>query len=177
VAKMPFDDYTSSPENMFFWSYKFHDTVNHQINEANKDVSGFIPHASPSFAGVASLYSYNASNPNFFGRALWRTIHSVATTYVPSMRDHFSAFMNALARYFPFNDIDVVSLINEMPFEKYLSNRDDLLFWTYKFHDAINKRLNVLQKTGKISPDYNAIKKEYVSILTGDKNCESCKRK
>lgn len=52
LKKLPPDDYLSSRDDLFFWTYIFHDTVNSQIN-AKKEQA---PKISPPFLKVKAQY-------------------------------------------------------------------------------------------------------------------------
>jgi hypothetical protein len=71
-----------------------------------------------------------------------------------------------------------LSNFDKFPIDAALNNRDDLFFWTYSFHDMVNKQINEANKnkpgyTPKISPPYNEVKKMYMDALTGE-GCKEC---
>jgi excinuclease UvrABC ATPase subunit len=117
---------------------------------------------------------------DFFGPSAWRTIHSAAATYDPSKRSSFKAFIENYFANLPCKVCSGHALKNlkDYPIDQSLGSAEELFFWTYSFHDMVNKQINKANKnvsgyTPKVSPDYITIKKMYFDALTGD-GCKDC---
>ncbi|MNK83908.1 Erv1 / Alr family protein [compost metagenome] len=82
----------------------------------------------------------------------WYTIHLTAKhAQSASQKAAFIDLMKTLSLFYRCAKCrkHMTAYINENPIEVYLNNEDGLFFWSWKFHNAVNKRL------GKPEIDYN----------------------
>lgn len=122
------------------------------------------------------------SNRDFFGPSAWCTLHSFAATYEPSRREDFKMFITSFVRLLPCEKCrkHAIKNLEDFPVEQALDSRDKLFFWTYAFHDFVNKQINADNKKNgrnipeKISPPFPDVQKMYYDSLTGP-GCEECK--
>jgi hypothetical protein len=118
---------------------------------------------------------------SLYGPALWRLLHSYATTYHPRQKNTFIMLMKNSIELMPCGQckVEAVKELNNLIKSDALENNLKLFKWMYDYHDRINKYVNESfpYATPKISPPYENIKKMYFEslgirqdIAYGDKN-------
>lgn len=118
------------------------------------------------------------SGKDFWGPAVWQTIHSFAAAYKPSPST-FKAFKDmiwAFTELLPcdFCRANLVKKLNAHPPDPYLNSNDDLFLWTYLIHDMVNVHISKYHpETPKNSPCYDDVKSLYFNAL--GKECSDCK--
>ena len=111
---------------------------------------------------------------HFWGPAIWKTIHSMAMTYEPKHRESFKMFIYSLTELLPCNECreNWKKNLNLYPIDDYLKTSDNLFFWTYLQHNAVNKEINLkMGRQSKFSPLYKDVKHHYYTMLKGCQNC------
>ena len=105
---------------------------------------------------------------DFWGKSVWMTIHSQSVTYTPDKAEAFKSFISSLTKLLPCKDCQkhLKENLQKYPIDYYLDNNDNLFFWTYLLHDAVNKSV------GKKSPKFDIVKKQYYDAL--QEECANC---
>lgn len=108
---------------------------------------------------------------DFWGPALWRTIHSAAAAYDPTQKKDFISFAEGQLRLIPCEDCREhwQKVLDTIPVRDYIENNHSLFLWSYLAHDMVNKSI------GKSSPPYENVKIEHFNAL-GEK-CSSCENR
>lgn len=114
---------------------------------------------------------------DFWGGPCWRMIHSFAATYQPHKERAFRTFMKCLTELLPCEvcSAHLKQNLLTFPMDTYLTNNEQLFFWTYTLHDLVNKFHNQHSpnEIPKISPPYDQEKSKYFKALS--QACDSCK--
>jgi len=112
----------------------------------------------------------------FWGPHYWTVIHSIAASYRPEKATAFMNFIHSLTFLLPCDQCreNLKANLAKYPPEPYLRNNNDLFFWTYLLHDAVNQEHNREKPTEpkKYSPPFENVKKFYYSALGED--CKAC---
>ena len=125
---------------------------------------------------------------DFWGPAVWKSLHIFAASYKPSAAASFKKFVEALPDLLPCPSCGVHLRKNlaEHPPDRYMRNNHELFFWTYVIHDRVNARCNAESEaesneatTGrelvvkkKQSPSFDDVKRYYFSGL--GEECKVC---
>jgi hypothetical protein len=133
----------NEPEGLFKWSWEFHNAVNKRLGKNIID-----------YQSAKRL----DSDINKIGPGIWYLIHMKAALVedIPS-KVSFIIFIEELSVYVP-NMNNLANFINKHPIDK------DVLYWSWKLHDYINRIL------GKKSVDYELVKKAFY----GSEVCVNC---
>ena len=109
------------------------------------------------------------SGKQFWGPAMWRTIHSLAIAYTPSQADQFRKFIGTLPALLPCEQcrIHLKQNLKILKVDDYLTSNHNLFLWSYLLHDMVNKQL------GTISPPYESTKLFYIKSMGPE--CKACK--
>lgn len=117
---------------------------------------------------------------DFFGPSEWHSIHCAAMMYDPSRRESFKVMIESRFENLACRKCSAHALKNLKiaPIDPYLSSYKDVFFWSYMFHDLVNKQINEENKddvtyTKKVSPPYEQVWKLYYDALRGEK-CKDC---
>lgn len=162
LASGPLAASLGSVASPLIWSFSLHNEVNRSLGKPIIPISDLLP-----------IYlSKGKVRPELVNRLwsseIWRALHSVAAAYSPDRADAFADFIIGLTHFIPCITCvgPIPKFFEQVPFRIYLSNKEDLFFWTYVFHDLVTRR------DGKSTvPSFAAMKKEY-AILEGE--CRSC---
>lgn len=109
----------------------------------------------------------------FSGPPLWRTLHIICAAYQPGYASDVKTFVVTLSRLLECQCKDCANHFKrnliEYPIDSYLSNNEDLFFWSYLLHDIVNIHYNKTHpgEPPKISPPYEDCKKEYFDGVGG----------
>ena len=105
---------------------------------------------------------------DYWGPAVWRTIHSFAAAYTPDKKQYVKPFLKSTGALLPCEDCSehMPENMKILNVDDYLDDNHSLFLWSYMFHDLVNKQI------GKTSPSYETVKVEYFNSL-GEK-CASC---
>lgn len=106
---------------------------------------------------------------SFWGSSMWKAIHSAAVAYKPSMRNSFKRYIELHGEIIPCESCrkHFKENLKILPIDQYLETNEQAFYWTYLFHDIVNRRL------GKKSPPYTDIKRIYFKGVGIE--CLSCK--
>lgn len=140
---------TKSQEDAFAWSVELHNTVNTQLNKPTISLA----QAKRMYTGPKARCQWNGD--------MWRFIHSVAAAYTINNADAFRDMMKAVMDLVPCS-AEFRDLVRRVPPDVYLSNNEDLFFWTYI--------LRSYSRSSRIT--YDGLKREY-SVLK--KECKACR--
>lgn len=112
------------------------------------------------------------TDPNYWGPALWTTLHTMSFNYPEQPTEEEKAqyrdFFHALKYVLPCGECRrhyANGIEKTYPLEPALKNRDTLSRWLVDFHNVVNKRLN------KPIVPYDSVKEKYESM---SKKCTSC---
>jgi len=108
-------------------------------------------------------------NKQFWGPAIWKTIHSLAVAYTPDQKEQYKAYIYNLVHLLPCRMCrnHLKENLKRLPIDSYLTDNNRLFLWTYFLHDIVNKQL------GKTSPTFEDIKRIYYNNM--NIQCASCK--
>jgi hypothetical protein len=121
-----------------------------------------------SVAGGESCSIEKAENM-FWGPCFWKTIHTIAAAYNPSKKNSFLLFINSLPDLLPCKKCSehMRQNLRVFPPNGFLSSREELFTWTYRFHDIVNRS----KEYPTTSPPLATVKKYYYE---GIYSCEKC---
>ena len=118
------------------------------------------------------LSKKNNINPKIWGPYFWDVFHMTAFGYPDNPNEYdkkaYEIFYFNFAKILPCTvcSEDSREMNNKVNWNKILESRDNLIKWTYDYHDIVNKKL------GKISPDFNYFKNNLLSKKNCDKTLE-----
>lgn len=102
--------------------------------------------------------AYRYAN-DFWGPAVWTSIHSFAMAYEPSPENAraFKQFIESLIYLLPCCKCraHLKQNLKQLPLEPNLGSKDKLFKWSFDLHDLVNKQLE------KPRPDYAWAEKYY----------------
>lgn len=114
---------------------------------------------------------------DFWGPSIWTAIHSIAAAYTPEHAEAVKMFMYSLTELLPCEQCrkNLMEKLGRFPIDMYLSNNNDLFFWTYIIHDAANQYHNQHKpnEPPKISPSFEEVKIYYFRALSDE--CKECR--
>lgn len=118
----------------------------------------------------ANTNNTNVSGKNFWGPAVWKTIHIFCASYNKGKEKELRKFIETLPHLLPCEACreHLKENLKNLRIDNYLDNNHSLFLWSYLLHDIVNKQL------GKQSPDYNTIKSIYFKGI-GTADCSDCK--
>lgn len=151
----PGENYLTNNVNALYWSWMLHNIVNRDLKKWR-----------PTFEEIQTYYLQGVHNPNIWGPAMWRMIHSVAATYSSENAAYFKQFIYSLPGLIPCENCKtrMLNTLRMLPLrESHLESNKNLFLWTYQLHDLINKQL------GKLSPEYENIRRFYFN-----ERCTDC---
>lgn len=111
----------------------------------------------------SQLSSKNNVNPKLWGPYFWKVLHVTSYGYPnnPSASDKetYKQFIINFMRILPCDKCshdakNKVYMYTDSEWETLLSNRDNIMRWTYDFHDEVNKKL---KKTSITFDEYNKV--------------------
>jgi hypothetical protein len=100
-------------------------------------------------------------NQNIWGPHLWFSLHTMSFNYPlkPNNKDknEYKNFFNSLKYVIPCSVCkkNYIRHLNELPIEKHLSNRKELVYWVIDLHNMVNG------ETGKKIISYDNVIKKY----------------
>lgn len=124
---------------------------------------------------------------SYFGKPGWTFIHCIANNYANldwdslekngtanDVRRHYKKFFYYLGMVLPckYCRQSYKKFYNELPIERFLYGRDDLLYWTYCIHNKVNDKLRAQCEYNKPNPSFTSILKKYKAH-----NAKSCAKK
>lgn len=101
-------------------------------------------------------------NPKIWGPYFWKTFHIVAFGYPinPNIKDKkvYKTFYKNFASILPCDKCSLEARkLNELvEWDSIFENRENLIKWTYEYHDTVNQRL------GKTSPNLEKFSKNFI---------------
>lgn len=110
-------------------------------------------------------------NPNIWGSSAWLFLHTVTLNYPvkPSETDklNYKNFFNSLKYIIPcsYCKHNYNIHINNLPIDKFLNNKNNLIKWLFHIHNKTNKHLN------KPSITFKEFIYKYKSIYSKKKKC------
>jgi hypothetical protein len=121
----------------------------------------------------------------FWGRSVWRTLHSFAAAYTPDSANAFLNFVyDAISNLLPCDACrdNFKRKLEILPPHRYLGSNHDLFFWTYLIHDLANQDISKKyredvsagrepENTVKESPSFVDVKIKYFNALKGCRTC------
>lgn len=113
---------------------------------------------------------------HYWGKAQWKALHSYAATYTPDKAPSFKMYVYSLTELLPCEQCrrHLKENLIKYPIEKYLGNRDDLIFWTYLLHDGANKIITATNPEDKrVSPPFDEFRSNILRAVQED--CVNCK--
>ena len=106
---------------------------------------------------MSSVSPKNSIPPPFWGPYFWKVIHLTAYAYPDNPtkvdKENYQTFYVSLMKVLPCDTCseDAQREIIKTDWDKTLLNRENLLKWTYNFHDTVNKKL---EKTSPTFEDF-----------------------
>lgn len=139
------------------------------------------PPIEPSLAQKVNI-PYNIGLPapkkktgkDFWGPHIWATIHTLAISLKPENVIHFKRFMESLVHLLPCAECraNLAKKLSDNPIDRYMTNNMDAFYYTYLIHDLANKDITSKGNGPKYSPDFEEIKRHYLSSIGED--CKHC---
>lgn len=156
LTRLPPEPHTISAKKMFEYSYLLHSAVNKRLKKPDRE-----------YASVEAEYKNIVArcNPDEWGRLVWEAVHSLAMGYKSQTSSYFMVALECIAVLMPTFNREFSTLLRQNPVEPYLTNNEDLFFYTYVIHSLANERSG----TSKVSFSY--IKTRYFNAMF---KCESC---
>jgi hypothetical protein len=133
----PIDNYFQNNERLFLWTWKLHNRVNVMLGKAE------LP-----YNNAVQIYSPHNIDKRFWGRPIWKSIHSMAAnypqTYNREIADCFKAFMVTLTHLLPcdYCQKHLFEHLKTHQIDRYMNSRDNLFLWTWILHDEVSKHIN-----------------------------------
>lgn len=137
----PIDNYGQNRRRLFLWTWKLHNHVNKMLGKSEMPL-----------ATALNIYSPKNIDKTFWGRPIWKAIHSMASSYpsryIKEYADCFKAFMISLTHLLPcdYCQNHLFTHLKTHHIDKYLGKRDDLFLWTWILHNEVNKHINTYVK-------------------------------
>lgn len=105
---------------------------------------------------------------DFWGPAVWKTIHCLAAAYTPDQKNSYRAFIMSLTQTLPCEVCrqHLVENLKQLKIDDYLTDNHSLFLWSYFLHDLTNKKLE------KKSPSYQSVKLAYFNGMGPE--CTAC---
>lgn len=107
----------------------------------------------------------------FWGESWWVVLHSAAAGYTLDKAPYYRLLISSYTGLIPCQQCrdHFKENLQKYPVEKYLRSNEDLLFWTYIVHDAVNQSHNVTkpQDRPKFSPPFEEIRRIYLNPSRG----------
>lgn len=139
MYQYPLSSIIFTAENTFEWSYRLHSYINLIKRVEHK------PSSDISLTEAHSKYSY--INKDDWARPTWFLIHFIARNLPakipPEQRIALKAFVVCLRYLLPCSICrnHMNEYISGTEIDSYLLTRDSFFFWTWRFHNEVNKRL------------------------------------
>jgi hypothetical protein len=101
-------------------------------------------------------------NPKIWGPHFWKTFHLIAFGYPlnPNEKDKYvyKKFYKYFSNILPCDkcSLEARKLNEVINWDLILKNRENLIRWTYDYHDTVNQRL------GKTSPNFEKFLKNFI---------------
>jgi hypothetical protein len=140
IKQYPIEKNINSNEKAFEWTYKLHSYVN-LVKRKNGQLSSDI-----SFDTLNKNYSHLTKSD--WADPIWFLIHYIAAN-LPNKLSHqqmisFKAFIVCLRYLLPCSDcrIHMAEYISNTEIDPYLKTKDSVFYWTWNFHNSVNKRIN-----------------------------------
>ena len=149
--EFPPDQYLTNADSLFLWSYMIHDKVNKTLGKT-----------SPSLAEMKKKY-YSMTSDDY-ANSFWIMIHATCIAYRPKTKNYMKSWLQSLINILPDQKWKKSSheYIKTVDINMFLKCREDMLFWSYCFHDYIN------DSVGKKSPSYREVKSYYLYKIAGE---------
>lgn len=173
LKSFPPDKYLTDSDTLSFYFYTLHDQVNQQINarllKSTSPSAKIELKSSPTFDQMMKTYGKitgkcDCASCEFF----WVVIHSFSTTYSPEAAQAYVDFIECMCVLFPCDECRPLfcNLVKKNPPNKYLTNNNDVFFWSYIIHQAMNKEQR------KDIEDYAVLRNIFFTALKND--CKAC---
>ncbi len=141
IKQYPVERFVTSSDKTFEWTYRLHSYVN-LIKKRHGQLSTDI-----SFEKAYKNYS-NITKPDW-SRPIWFLIHYIAANLPERLSQtqavSFKAFIVCLRYLLPCEECryHMGEYINKTEIDPYLITRNTVFYWTWEFHNDVNKRINL----------------------------------
>lgn len=132
MEQYPLENYITSNDRIFQWTYLWHDFMEHGID-------------SPTLQKLKERYS--EFDKRRWGNAFWQMIHTIGR-HLPAnpnkdVKIMFLQFIDCIQQLLPCPKCQkhMAGHMKRYPLEKYMQNRDYIFAWTVTLHNVVNQSL------------------------------------
>ena len=137
ISDYPIDNYLSSGERLFYWTWLMHNTVRRKQGKQDFPLRS-----------ASALYDESALTKSDWGGPVWFILHYTAKTMpeqIPQgMSTSFKALIVCLQYLLPCPKCRKHLALNlvQLHIDDYIWAKDSLFLWTVLLHNQVNKDLN-----------------------------------
>ncbi len=140
MKQNPLEESVESSDKVFEWSYYLHNYLNIMKRRKGQTVVDI--------SLEEAKEEYSTLNKTMWGNALWFLIHYIAYNLpekiTPEIASSYKAFIVSLRYLIPCPECGkhMHEYLSENVIDDFLVSNRSLFYWTWVFHNSVNKRLN-----------------------------------
>lgn len=140
MQQYPPERFISSGDKTFEWTYRLHAYVN-LLKKRQGQLASDITYEQ-AYKNYSNITKSDWANP------IWFLIHYIAANLPDRLTQQqaisFKAFIVCLRYLLPCGECNfhMGGYISNVEIDSYLDSKNGVFYWTWEFHNAVNKRLN-----------------------------------